>query len=155
MWKRRRVWSSILTSHFYRLFLFRRWSHRSLSQVSRTLHIWGFGANKTETSTLITHWHGGHWVSRCFETKILQGNCWGHTLYVSAIWSLSKSEEKRLDCCYTHILKKVYNIKGWIKITNEKLSCLRHYQSQKSQNGRSHVQRKNFSSTSHCDMEPL
>ena len=42
-------------------------------------------------------------------------------LYGSATWSLSKSEEKRLDGCYTRMLKKVYNIKGITKISNERL----------------------------------
>ena len=42
-------------------------------------------------------------------------------LYGSATWSLTKSEEKRLDGCYTRLLKEVYNIKGLTKITNKQL----------------------------------
>ena len=42
-------------------------------------------------------------------------------LYGSATWSLKKSQEKRLDGCYTRMLKNVYNIKGLTMITNKQL----------------------------------
>ena len=42
-------------------------------------------------------------------------------LYGSATWSLTKAKEKRLDGCYTRMLRKVYNIKGLTRITNKQL----------------------------------
>ena len=42
-------------------------------------------------------------------------------LYGSATWSLTKAEGKRLDGCYTRMLRKVYNIKGLTRITNKQL----------------------------------
>ena len=42
-------------------------------------------------------------------------------LYGCATWSLSKSEEKRLDGCYTRILRKVYNVNYDSHTTNKQL----------------------------------
>ena len=73
-------------------------------------------------------------------------------LHCSAIWSLTISEETRLDGCYTRMLK-VYNINGLTRIAYKKLykglSCLCYHQGQMSLTGRAHPQRQIIASLSH------
>ena len=68
-------------------------------------------------------------------------------------WSLTKSEEKILDGCYTRMLRKIYNLNSLkyqtMYFTKENHQ---HYQNQKVKIGCPRVQRQVIASTLHCHM---
>ena len=60
-------------------------------------------------------------LSKTIKLRLFKATVESILLYGSSTWSLTETEEKRLDGTYTRMLRQVYNISWREKVTNKEL----------------------------------